>query len=83
MFAAAPSQHNFELVDSGCLPWKIFNARLFKLPPQHTATILSRLVSLQGFMTLYCSEPSSANAPSIVTLIRDITEEPNRITRIF
>jgi hypothetical protein len=34
-------------------------------------------------MTLYCSEPSSAKAPSAMTLVRDITEEPSRITRIF
>jgi hypothetical protein len=34
-------------------------------------------------MSLYCSEPSSAKAPSAVTLIRDIIEEPSRIIRIF
>jgi len=83
MFAAAASQHNFELADLGCLPCKVFNACLFKLPPQHIATRMSRLVSLQGFITLYCFEPSSAKAPSIVTLVRDVTEEPSRITRIF
>jgi hypothetical protein len=26
---------------------------------------------------------SSAKAPSVVSLIRDVTEEPSRITRIF
>jgi hypothetical protein len=83
MFAAAASQHNFELADLGCLPCKISNACLFKLAPQHIATRLSRLMSLQGFMTLYYCEPSSAKAPSIVTLVRDVTEEPSRITRIF
>lgn len=82
MLAAAPSQCNFELVDLGCLPCKIFTTCLFELPPQHIATRLSRLVSLQGFITLY-SEPSSAKAPSVVTLVRDVTEESSRITRLF